>query len=414
MRLLFLTERYPPHYTGGYEIACRAVAETLRARGHEIAVLTSNYRTPSTAADDPGVLRLLHRPQDSANVFEPAFWERADTRTLRRVLAEFRPDVVYVWSLMQMFASLHRELRVSGRPILYNIQDLWLPRQLEAAEARRAAWRQASPDAVRGAAKTAARVAFDLWSPTWWRPVSPEDLPLEHVVFCSDFQRRQHVAAGLPLGDFRIIYNGIDLDLFRTGIRSTSDAFRVLFVGRLVAEKGAHVALAGVARLRESGVDARLTIAGVPAYPLDYVAGLESLAARPPLQGSVRFLSNVPNAELASLHLEHDVLAFPSRHLEGLPMTLIEAMATGLAVVTTTAGGSAEMVRDGENALVVAPEDPAALAAALERLRLDAGLRKAVGVRARAWVEAHCSLATIGAATLAYLDEILERRRAVP
>src|SRR5713226_7253243 len=104
MRILVLTNRYPPHYTGGYEIACHAVSERLRSRGHDIVILTSNYGLQSPRVDGH-VNRVLHRPQDSPKLVELGRWELADHKALSRLVKTWKPDVVYAWSMLQLFPS---------------------------------------------------------------------------------------------------------------------------------------------------------------------------------------------------------------------------------------------------------------------------------------------------------------------
>ena len=77
MRVLFISERYPPYLTGGYEVACAAVAEGLRRLGHEVRVLTSDFGLNGTRPDEPHVDRHLHYKQNATSLRELARWETA-------------------------------------------------------------------------------------------------------------------------------------------------------------------------------------------------------------------------------------------------------------------------------------------------------------------------------------------------
>jgi glycosyltransferase involved in cell wall biosynthesis len=96
----------------------------------------------------------------------------------------------------------------------------------------------------------------------------------------------------------------------------------------------------------------------------------------------VRLLEARPRAELAPLYAEADVFAFPTWR-EGFPNVVLEAMAAGLPLVATPVGAIPDVVREGDEALLVPARDPDALAAALQRLVSDAALRRAMGARAR-------------------------------
>jgi glycosyltransferase involved in cell wall biosynthesis len=402
MRVLFLTERYPPLYTGGYEIACHAIAEGLRERGHAVRILTSNYRLgEGRPTGEAHVSRILHRPQDSPSLLEIARWEIADNAAVLDAIRRHRPDVVYTWSLLQLFASLHRTLASSGVPVAYLIQDLFIPKQLREDAQRLELWTKAGRAGLNALVKPLLRSLLRLRDRRWSAPVRLAQMRLDRVAFVSEFQREQHLAAGLPAGDARIIRNGVRLELFDSPPRGRDGTLRVLFVGRLVPEKGAHVALDAVVNLRRRGVAAMLSIAGISGHPIDYCRSLEERARA--AGAGVELLGPVPQSELPRVYGRHDVLAFPSRHREGLPMVVLEAMASRLPIVATPTGGTGQLLADAEVGLQIGEEDPEALAAALERLARDAELASRLGSNGRSWVETHCALELILDQTEAFL-----------
>src|SRR5690606_31708938 len=95
--------------------------------------------------------------------------------------------------------------------------------------------------------------------------------------------------------------------------------------------------------------------------------------------------------DTARLLAEGDILTLPS-HAENLPMSIIEAMASGLGVIATPVGAVEDIVRDGETGLLVAPGDDAALADALTRLVSDGELRTRLGDAARRFQREHLSI----------------------
>ena len=115
------------------------------------------------------------------------------------------------------------------------------------------------------------------------------------------------------------------------------------------------------------------------------------------------------HARIRDLYREADLFVAPSEiaadgDRDGIPNVLLEAMATALPVVTTPVSGIPEVVRDGENGLLVPPADAAALAAAIERLAGSAALRERLGAAARRAV-----IAQFGEArNLAQLVELLQ------
>ncbi|UWQ23107.1 glycosyltransferase [Jannaschia sp. W003] len=137
----------------------------------------------------------------------------------------------------------------------------------------------------------------------------------------------------------------------------------VVFVGRMTGVKGAAVLLQAAARLTDRHPRLRLTLAGDgPERPT-----LEALSRDLGLAGRVRFAGFLSGHEVADLLATGDVLALPS-HAEGVPVVLMEAMATALPVVATRVAGISELVEDGRSGILVPPGDPEALTGALDRI----------------------------------------------
>jgi glycosyltransferase involved in cell wall biosynthesis len=113
---------------------------------------------------------------------------------------------------------------------------------------------------------------------------------------------------------------------------------------------------------------------------------LEEAARTAGLAERVRFLGPVPHEELPRLLAVSDVLVATSFASETFGIALVEAQACGVPVVASRFGGFPEVVRDGETGLLVPPQDPAALAAALRALLPDSGRRRRMGEAGRRWV----------------------------
>jgi glycosyltransferase involved in cell wall biosynthesis len=157
----------------------------------------------------------------------------------------------------------------------------------------------------------------------------------------------------------------------------------VLAVGRLRAPKD-FLTLVRAAALAPAGT-LRVLIAGEgPDRPR-----LEAEIARLGMAGTVELLGE--REDVAELLATADVFVLPSRS-EGMPMSVLEAMAAGVPVVASRVGGVPELVRDGVTGTLVAAEDPGALAAALSALATDAGARARLGAAGRARAEAEFGL----------------------
>jgi glycosyltransferase involved in cell wall biosynthesis len=187
------------------------------------------------------------------------------------------------------------------------------------------------------------------------------------------------VAAGYPASRLRMIPNAVDLDRFRTERPPRRGAARVAYVGRLRRVKGLTVLVDAWHALGPGGA-ARLTIAGEGPLRGELQARIEHLA----LGDGVTLAGEV--SDVPAVLRQADVYVQPS-FVEGMPNSVLEAMAAGLPIVATRVSGNEDLVEDGENGLLVPPGDPAALAAAIRRLVDDPALASRMGERSRALVE---------------------------
>ena len=150
----------------------------------------------------------------------------------------------------------------------------------------------------------------------------------------------------------------------------------LLFVGRVVRLKGLAELLDAFERLLIDGLSVHLTLAGDGPDRLTF----ESRAAH--LGQAVTFAGVVKRSELDSLLAAADIAVLPS-HLEAMPVALLEQMGASKAIVATTVGGIPEVLQHERDALLVAPGDTNALAAALKRLALSPEERASLGENAR-------------------------------
>lgn len=218
----------------------------------------------------------------------------------------------------------------------------------------------------------------DRWgAPAWRLALEEEEIALADLILCgSEFCARTMIDEGTPAGKVVVAEYGADTARFGPGPEGPRDGpLRVLFVGTLSLRKGIHHLLAAAERLASLGV--RVTAVGSPRVRPEALARHAAVLETPGFR---------LHADMPALYRAHDVYAFPSL-VEGSSLSVYEALASGLPVVTTPNAGS--IVRDGVEGFVVPPGDVDALAAALERLARDRDLRAAMGRAARARAEAY-------------------------
>lgn len=223
-----------------------------------------------------------------------------------------------------------------------------------------------------------------------WHPHRPEFRPAlarvlgaARLVHCvSDHLAAEAVALGLPAGRSRVVHPGVDPAAFAPGaarpVRPAGSPLRAVSVGTLIWVKDHEHALVAVRRAVDRGVDVTLDVIGdgpgrdAVRYAVDDLD----------LVDRVRLWGKRPPAEVARHLAEADVFLHASV-TEGLSNAVLEAMAAGLAVITTDAGGMTEAVRPDVDGLVVPVRGAPATADALVRLAADADLRARLGASAR-------------------------------
>ncbi len=326
MRLLFVTNHFPPAHVGGYELLCAQVAAALRTRGHEVVVLTSGE-----GPDEAHVRRRL--------VFDPSAPVGAIGATNRpciaSVLKECASDVAVVWNTYgvgheAVFETLGPRIPTTCYLMLHDLAYY-------------------GPPSLRA-----------------FRLIASSQLIRFH------FLRRGFSSHLLPL-----VYPGVEVP---RSCRAHGDGgMRALFCGRLLPYKGIHVAIRALALLPSSFT---LTVAGAADPRADHGEELRRLVREHGLEDRVVFLGHLSHEETLALYLTHDVLLFPSLWEEPLGLVVLEAMAAGIPVLASRRGAPLELITHGRTGLFHDPGDYRGLTEHLQALA-DPCLRVRLGRAAR-------------------------------
>ena len=376
LRVLFITNLYPPLVVGGAELVVERQAQALRSHGHDVAVLTTTGETallPRRSESWRSGIRVISMP--SPNVYHfvqrPASkhwrvpWALLDAvnplsaQTVRSVTRHLRPDVVVTSNLWNLSTSVWRAA-ADAAPVMHILHD------------------------GSSICLTGYMLHRDLVPCFGTRPPCAQLVPIRRrqsaavslVVAPSRFLLERTVGAGLfAHAEIRQIANPrVLLEPSCSSLAADSEEgrpLRVAFVGQLAPHKGPHVLAEEVRRIR--GVE--LHIIG---------SGDESLLS--PLHDTPDriFLHGwLPSGPRSDMLRRCDVLALPSLCFENHPGAVVEAHQLGLPVIAFAAGGVPEMVTDGENGVLVPAFNRSAFGAALVQLRDNRELLRALGAAAR-------------------------------
>ena len=392
--MLFVSNLYPPDVLGGYEILCARVAAAFRARGHEIAVLTTGGAGATGPAGEALFrdLRLFlpfgEKPRLARSARQAV--EAPNRRAAKAALRDFRPDLVFVWSQLRLGLAAAREAEREGYPTAYTMNDDHV-----------LGFQPGSRVGPRGALRALVEnIAFP--ASTW------RGLALDPVIAISETVRSRLASADRRFASARIAMQGIPLELFppKAEPGAAHSPFRLLYAGQLHRYKGVHTLLEAAAIAGRTEFSVTVAGAGDPAYE----AELKAMADR--LRLDARFLGRVGADAMGDLYREADALAFTSVWDEPFGLTHLEAMASGTPVASVGHGGPGEFLVDNSNALIFKKEDPEGLAKCLRAFADDGGLRRRIAAAGRRTVETDFSIERYADRLERILVETVGRARA--
>lgn len=336
-------------------------------------------------------------------------WSTSSRRGMGKVLADFRPDIVHLHNIYhQLSPSILNGIARAGIPCVMTLHDYKLAcpsyqlldhGALCEACVTGGPWQAARRRCKDGSLAASSLLALESWLHRVTGAYSPVDVFISPSRFLADVMAR----AGVFPDRLRVVNHFVEL----TQPASTSDGGSLLFAGRLSAEKGVDVLIEAISM---TGTGACLDIAGDGPER----ARLEALTSRHAMDSRITFHGRLPKPELTRLINRSTASVVPSRWHENQPMSVLESFAAGVPVIATSLGGLPEMVRDGIDGWVIPPEDPVALARAIDSALSDPVSTAVRGLSARERVAHDFSPGTHLQRLGGVYDEARERQRSTP
>lgn len=336
LRVTLLSSEYPPHVAGGLGV------HVERLTGELAAAVAFDLYAPAEGdylAANPAV-RLHEVPLASVRT-DVEHWLGYCQAAARLAEPSARAaDLVQCHDWMTVLAGV-RLRQVTGTPLLYNVH---LPQA----------------KGLRGVLENLGLLAADV------------------VLVNSQAVRRELLGRGLPVRRIEVLPNGVDPEAFRPVADWPRDGGYILFVGRLVAQKGAEILLRAFGAVLRRYPESRLVVAGDGELELY----LQRVASHLGFPDRVQFAGWQTGAALVELYQRARVVAVPSLY-EPFGIVALEAMACGRPVVASRVGGLEEVMDDGVEGFLVERGDHLDLARRLAHLLGDAELRGRMGAAAR-------------------------------
>jgi len=345
LQLLLVTNLYPPQELGGYGRSMADFRWALERLGHEVTVVSSDaaYLGP-IMQPELGVVRVLQLKGSFENgvkmINDPficAEIEQQNRQLIEKILNQTSWDGVLLGNIDLLGLASVQPLLNKGMPVLHHVGFI-------------------------GA------------------PFPPGEMPSQSnykLVAASQAVRQSLLAHGLPVAENQVVYPGARVDLFGVdaagGIKqwaprgTPARPLKVCFAGLIMASKGAHTVAEALVLLKQRGISVQASFAG-DNFQAGYREFLEQQLAAAGLDGVVQFVGKLTRKQLARFFLLHQVCVFPSIHPEAFGIVGAEAMASGLALITSGVGGAAELIENGVSGLRFSPGDAGSLARCLEKL----------------------------------------------
>lgn len=344
MRIAILVGKFLPRWLAGMEIATYNIAKYLAKRGHEIHVVTLlDEELPKESMEDGFHVHRIGYPKVPILGFIMIHIK------VLLLLKKINPDVTHAQGTLTGWMTLVAK-RMFNKPYLV--------------------WSHGYNDLFLGVRRTISRLAFR---------------NADAVIALTEDMKRE--IQKIWDRDVYVIPNGIDLERFeslsgeetRSKLQIKQEEVIIIYVGRFRPEKGIQYLIQAMDIIRQKEANARLILGGEGPEE----ENLKRLVEQANLGNCINFIGQIPNEKVHEYMAAADVFVLPSLS-EGFPIVSLEAMASGLPIVTTKVRGLPEIVKDGENGFLVEPKNPEQIAEKVLLLLEDEELRKRISENNRA------------------------------
>ncbi|MGV8864880.1 MAG: glycosyltransferase family 4 protein [Pseudomonas sp.] len=366
MKVLVISNFFPPHVIGGAEIIAHHQALALQARGHDVRVLAGDnshglpgYPIQTEVFDGLPITRVSLTYRDFAptgnNVSHPAV-----ERIFLQMIAHWHPDVIHAHHMAGLSLGILQLARARGIRVALTLHDHW---GFCMNSTRITTQNTLCHDSTQCHSCHAHIHNDDVVLPQRMRQdyLRWQLDAVDYFISPSQYLAGAYIANGIPAERMHVIANGIELERFiNTTPPAPGPRLNVLFTGYMGGHKGVPTLLEALALLPPERV--HVDMVGDGHMLQSYKTELSRIAPNV----SAKFWGRLPNALIAERFAQAHVFILPSVCPENQPVTITEAMACGLPVVASRIGGISELVDNGNTGWLFEPGNAQELA---ERLR---------------------------------------------
>lgn len=337
-RILVINNLFPPQELGGYGRLLADFTSILQKRGHNMRVMTSDTRylgdVPDNELDIDRSLELYGGWEGGkVHQQEPAVVQEIMGRNLdrlRKTIADFKPELCLFGNIdflgQQMFSPLFEH----HIPVIHHLGNK---------------------------------------HPGY----TVEDTPTDacyRMATCSNWLKNKVVEQGYPLKDVDVIYPGAFVQEYKMPVLPSLDKLRIVFASLIMPYKGIHILIGAMEMLHQRGIDFECTIAG-GSTDHQFLDNMKAYVDHVGMSTKVKFSGFLEREALKDLFARNNVLVFPSVFEEPFGISQVEAMASGLTVVSSGTGGAGEIIENDVSGIIFKTENEISLATELMKLTED-------------------------------------------
>lgn len=367
MRILLISSFFPPETLGGLEQSAYEAALGLHRKGHDVEVLSCEWRKPNQMEIAPFPVHRIYQYSNPAQYYghrlrtlPRRFQDAASNVRVGKVnlsrtrdfLAGKHFDVCAVWAFSGISPAVTLAASEAGIPVVWHVGDFNLRERMH-------------PHWVNV-------VIHGLTSVSWMK--HERSIDVSHVLANSKFTQDSYIERGFPPESVEVIYRGMDASLVQDAPSARAKPPVIYMACRVTVQKGVEIAIKALNLLRKMNgtEDVELHIAGIGEK--DYVESVERLIASLDLVGKARLLGQIPRSEALQSMRTASIVLSASLHEEYFGRVNIEAMAAASPLLASDTDNVKEIGEDGKELLMYRQFSPDDLAEKAYRLLTEPGL----------------------------------------
>ena len=354
--ILVVTNLFPPQEMGGYGRKIWEFSNGLAKRGHRLKILTGDapYLQKAPDAGEPDLEPLVERSLvlqgewkngKTSQLGDLTFLRRTAQANKEKVLAaftSFKPDFVLLGNFDFLGVDILRALISEKMPVLHSLGN----------------------------------------QTPGYHPQESIESPHYTIAPASDWLGKNLLEQGYKVSKLSTVYPGARVDRFFKQFLPDIRRLRIAFAGLVMPYKGAHVLMDALNILKQSGIEFEADFAG-DSTDEGYIRTLKEFAQNNGMSTQVRFNGFLDREGLAALFARCNVLVFPTQVPEAFGISQVEAMASGLIVITSGTGGTKEVIRHGIDGLVFEMGSAVSLAQNLAAVATNQELRNKLQINSQ-------------------------------